>query len=323
MGEFRDASKVTSFAPATVANVGVGFDILGFPVEAEGDTVTAVRMEEPGVEVAAVDGVVRSLSLDPQINVAGYVAGLFLKAYGFPFGLRLYLHKGIPLSSGMGGSAASAAAALTAAAGFLKEAPGPADLLPFALEGEKLATGASHGDNVAPCLYGGLTLLRSAEKAEVLRLPYPPQLRVVLIHPRLELNTRDGRAALGDCFEICEFVTQSANLAGFIAGCFRSDFDLIGRSLQDVLVEPRRAPLVPGFEEVKQAALAEGALGFSLSGSGPSVFALCRDGESAENTAQAAEKRWNELGVETESWVSPISDQGAHVIEVGSAEGGS
>jgi homoserine kinase len=306
--------KITAFAPATVANVAVGFDILGFPVEAEGDTVTAERSDEPGVTIAAVDGVARNLSTDPQHNVAGYVAELFMKAYGFPFGLKLSLHKGVPLSSGMGGSAASAAAALVAVAGFLRQPPGPKDLLPFALEGERLATGSPHGDNVAPCLFGGLTLLRSLEDGEVLSLPYPPQLRAVLIHPQLSLDTRDGRAALGDCCRIEDVVAQSANLAGFLTACFRGDFELLGRCLQDVLVEPKRAPLVAGFAEVKKAALKAGALGFSLSGSGPSVFALCRSGESAEAAARAVEEQWNEWGVATESWVSPISESGAHVI---------
>jgi homoserine kinase len=314
MSEWNSCSSITAFAPATVANVGVGFDILGFPVEAEGDTVIAERSSEPGVTIAAIDGLGRGLSTDPQVNVAGYVAQLFMKAYDFPFGLRLSLHKGIPLSSGMGGSAASAAAALTAAAGFLTQPPGAGDLLPFALEGERLATGSAHGDNVAPCLFGGLTLLRSAEPGEVIKLSYPRQMRVVLVHPHLSLDTREGRAALGECCRMETVVAQTANLAGFLTGCFREDFDLIGRSLQDVLVEPKRAPLVTGFAEVKEAALAAGALGFSLSGSGPAVFALCRDGEQAEQTARAVEACWNEWGVATESWVSPISEAGAHVI---------
>ncbi len=314
MGEFNENRKVTAFAPATVANVAVGFDILGFPVEAEGDTVIAERTEEPGVTIAAIDGLARNLSLAPHKNVAGYVAELFTKAYGFPFGLRLSLHKGIPLSSGMGGSAASAAAALMAAAGFLERSPGPRDLLPFALEGERLATGAAHGDNVAPCLFGGMTLLRSLEEGDIVSLPFPSQLRAVLVHPRLSLDTRDGRAALGDCCRFEDVVAQSANLAGFLTGCFREDFELISRSLRDVLVEPKRAAMVAGFDAVKAAALAAGALGFSLSGSGPAVFALCRGGEIAEAVAKAVEHAWNAKGVETESWVSPISEKGAHVI---------
>lgn len=314
---------VTAFAPATVANVAVGFDILGFPVEATGDTVRLERIDSPTVEIEEIDTSALAeataepivLPSDPEKNVAGHVLLKFIAAYELPFGFRLRLKKGIPLSSGMGGSSASAAAALTAAAPFVHPVPGPEELLGFALEGERCASGAAHGDNVTPCLFGGLTLLRSLAQREVVRLPFPEQVRVVLVHPDLRLDTREGRLALGTEAPIETFVAQSANLAGFIAGCFRGDLDLVARSLKDELVEARRAPLVEGFAEVKAAALRAGAMGMSLSGSGPAVFAWCRSGDDAEKVREAIERSWNGMGVDTRGWVSVISGEGARVTE--------
>lgn len=309
--------RVSAFAPATVANVAVGFDILGFPVEAAGDTVVLERVDGRGLEIIEISGLEADLPKDIDKNVAGHVIQRFLEDHPLLHGFKIYIHKGIPLSSGMGGSAASAAAALVALSGFFEESFSPVDLLPYALEGERLATGAPHGDNVTPCLFGGLTLLRSLKDAEVVQIRFPEQIKVMLVHPHLRLDTREGRAALGLHAPIPTFVEQSANLAGFIAGCCSSDLDLIQKSLSDVLVEPKRMPLVPGFSEVKRAALSqEGVLGFSLAGSGPSVFAWCRSRQSAEAAMHAVQNTWDELGIRNEGWVSDISVLGARITEI-------
>jgi homoserine kinase len=272
-------------------------------------------MERPGVEIAEISGIETDLPADPEKNVAGKVLLKFMEDHPLSFGLRVRIHKGIPLSSGMGGSAASASAALTAAALFVNPVPGPRELLCYALEGELCASGSPHGDNVTPCLYGGLTLLRSLSEAEIIRIPFPQDVRVVLVHPDLRLDTREGRKALGTDAPIKTYVAQSANLAGFIAGCFLGDMDLVARSLKDELVEARRAPLVKGFAEVKTAALEAGAMGMSLSGSGPSVFAWCRSDADAERVRGVIEQTWNGLGVKTEGWISEISGEGARVVE--------
>ncbi|HDQ13404.1 MAG TPA: homoserine kinase [Sediminispirochaeta sp.] len=309
--------RAAAFAPATVANVAVGYDILGFSLEAAGDTVVLERSSHPGLEIVEISGLERDLPKDPRKNVAGFVVRNFLEKNPLPFGLKIWINKGIPLSSGMGGSAASASAALWALSSFYLEEIRPEELLPYALEGERLATGDAHGDNVTPCLFGGLTLLRSLDGAEVVQLPFPEEIRVMLIHPHLRLDTRDGRAALGDSVPIKVCVEQSGNLAGFLAGCFSKDLTLIGSCLRDVMVEPKRAPLVPGFAEVKQAALSgEGVLGFSLAGSGPSVFAWCQGEEAAEAAKERVRDVWRRRGVDSEGWVSRIGTRGARIIKV-------
>jgi homoserine kinase len=270
--------SATVFAPASVGNVGVGFDTLGHAVVSVGDRVTVTRIEERTVVMRNVCDT--PMPLQAAANTAG--AGLLhlIEDLGLRFGFEVTVDKGIPLGSGMGGSAASAAGAILAASRLLDEPLQEPLLLRYGLLGEEVATGALHPDNLAPCLLGGLILAFGAEPLRAVRIPVPPALHCVVVHPRLRLDTRDARAVLPQQICLHQHVEQSSRLAAVIAGCFSNDLELIGRSLEDIIVEPRRAALVTGFAEVKAAALANGALGCSLSGSGPSLFAWC-DGEAA------------------------------------------
>ncbi len=315
-----------AFAPATVANVAVGFDILGFPLDAVGDTVTVERIDPapgsaPAVTLAGTDGVVSNLPAEPERNTATLPLIRLREDLDLPFGFRVSVRKGIPLSSGMGGSAASAVGALVAADSLLPEPLPRESLLKYALLGEELASGSPHGDNAAPCLLGGLTLLRSVDPVETVRIPVPGGLRVVLVHPHRELDTRSSRGILPRELPLKEYVAQSSRLAAFVAACYTGDLDLMARSLKDGLVEPRRAPLIPAFHSVQRAALQAGALGCSISGSGPSVFALCRSGEDAEKTRRAMAAAWEAAGVPCDSWTGSISQSGARLLGTGEAAG--
>ena len=315
-----------AFAPATIANVAVGFDILGFPLDAVGDTVTVERIDpvpgkDPVIILAGTDGVVSNLPAEPERNTATLPLMRLRSDLDLPFGFRVSVRKGIPLSSGMGGSAASSVGALTAANSLLPEPLPRESLLKYALMGEELASGSPHGDNAAPCLLGGLTLLRSLDPVEAIRIPLPEGLRVVLIHPHRELDTRSSRGILPRELPLKEFVAQSSRLAAFIAACYSGDLDLIARSLKDSLVEPRRAPLIPAFHSVQRAALQAGALGCSISGSGPSVFALCRNDESAERARRLMATAWEAAGVPCDSWTGSVSLSGARLLENGRAGG--
>lgn len=317
---------VKSFAPATVANVAVGFDILGFPMDSVGDTVTVERIDpapggRPEVTLAGTDGVVSTLPTDPERNTATLPLIRLIADLDLPFGFRVSVRKGIPLSSGMGGSAASSVGALTAANSLLPEPLPREALLPYALLGEELASGSPHGDNAAPCLLGGLTLLRSLDPVEAVRIPVPEGLRVALVHPHRELDTRSSRGVLPRDLPLKEYVAQSSRLAAFVAACYAGDLDLMARSLKDGLIEPRRAPLIPAFHSVQRAALQAGALGCSISGSGPSVFALCRNDEEAEKARRAMAAAWEAAGVPCDSWTGRISQAGARILENGQAGG--
>ncbi len=318
--------SVRVFAPATVANVAVGFDILGFPMDAVGDTVTVEKLypapgQQPFVALAGVEGSKSELPLDPARNTATFPLMRMLEDLKPPFGFRVSVRKGIPLSSGMGGSAASSVGALIAANTLLDEPLPRESLLKYALLGEELASGSPHGDNAAPCLFGGLTLLRSLEPVEALRIPVPAGLRVVLVHPHRELDTRSSRGVLPKEFPLREYVAQSSRLAAFLASCYTDDLDLMGGSLKDMLIEPRRASLIPAFHSVQRAALQSGALGCSISGSGPSIFALCRGDGDAERTRKAMVTAWDSAGVPCDAWVSPVSLSGARILEDGDAGG--
>jgi len=300
-----------AFAPASVGNVGVGFDILGHSLAGPGDRVGVRRIADPVVRIAAIRGNQAPLPLEAERNTAGAALIAMRKALALRFGFEIEIDKGIPYGSGMGGSAASAVAALVAANALL-DTPLPRELLyPFALDGEAVASGGRHGDNVGPMLLGGLVL---ATADRLVRIPIPPHLHCALVHPHAVLETRAARAALEGAYALPTFVAQSAHLALLLAGCHAGDIALIRAGLDDVLVEPRRAPLIGGFTAVKQAALEAGALGASISGAGPSVFAWCADEPTAEAAAAAMRTMFAAAGFGSDAWVSPVAGPAAELI---------
>jgi homoserine kinase len=274
--------SATAFGPATVANVAAGFDVLGFALSAVGDRVTVTRDDgDPVVRVTAISGVVPDLPHDATKNTAAVALAALIAARRLDHGFSIELHKGIPLGSGMGGSAASAVAAVVAAQALVDTPLDEAELLACALAGEAVASGAPHADNAAPCLHGGLTVVVSHEPPLVVPLPVPERIVCVLVHPHLRIDTRDARAALPREVSLGDHVAQSMHLAGFVCACFRSDLALLRRSMVDLIAEPARSHLIPGYAEARAAALEHGAIGCSIAGSGPSVFAWVEGEPSA------------------------------------------
>ena len=304
-------TSATAEAPCSVGNVASGFDILGHSIDGPVDRVTARRTEAPLVRLSSISGVVKDLPRDPERNTSLRALAALREGLQLPFGFEIDLVKGIPLGSGMGGSAASAVAALVAANALL-EAPLSVDALyPFALDGEAAASGSRHGDNVGPMLLGGLTL---ATHDRLIRLPIPVGLTCVLVHPRLVLETRRAREALAMPYAISDFVPQSERLAQLIFGLFTGDFVSIRNGLEDVLVEPRRAHLIPGFAAVKKAALDAGALGASISGGGPSVFAWFATRGEGELSVEAMQRGFRAAGLNSDVYISPVAGPRARVI---------
>jgi homoserine kinase len=313
---------VTAFAPATVSNVGCGFDVLGFALEAPGDEVT-VCFAPPGArEVAAgpvrineIAGDGGRLPREADRNTAGVAARALLAALGERRGIALSISKGLPLASGLGGSAASAAAAVVAVDALL-DAHAPLDLLiACAIEGEGLGVRSAHPDNIAPALCGGFVLVRQPDPLDIVRLPVPAGLMAVVVHPALEIETAKARALLGTTVLLEDAIRQWANLGALVDGLHRADFALISRALEDTIAEPRRASLVPGLAAIKRAAVDAGALGCSLSGSGPSVFALCRGTEVARSVADAMTRAVRaHIAGEPHTYVSMIATEGARVV---------
>jgi len=298
-----------------VGNLACGFDTLGLALEAPGDVVAARPVSRPGVTLYRIEGDDGRLPLDPERNTASVAAQALLSSVDDARGVELTLYKGLPLASGMGSSAASAvAAALAVDALFELEQPRP-KLLAAAIEGERVASGAGHADNVAPCLYGGCTLVRSSEPPDIVSLPVPPELTVAMLHPTLQVSTRAAREILPRAIPLDIAIAQWSNLGAFVAALFKSDWDLLSRSLQDLVAEPVRAPLVPGFQAAKDAALEAGALGASLSGSGPSVFALCRGLETANRVADTlAEAYRSATGKDCDALASVVNTKGACIL---------
>lgn len=307
-------TSITAFAPATVANVAVGFDVLGFALDAVGDTVTLKKTTDIGkIEIESIKGL-EGLPYDPAKNTATVGLVKMLQELGLPFGFKVSIEKGIPLSSGMGGSAASSVAAVVAANAFLPNSLTKSELLRFALEGERAASGAIHADNVAPSLFGGLTLIRSTDPIDVINIPYP-KLFCVLIHPDIKVETKYARSVLATHLSLHQFVQQSAHLASFIAGCFQQDIELIKRSCKDFVIEEQRAHLIPGFYDVQNAALKANAVACSISGSGPSIFALAANEQDCKLIKDAMILAFNKNGIsKLDSWISPINQIGARII---------
>ena len=304
--------SASAFAPASVGNVGVGFDILGHVIAGAGDTVTVRRIDVLEVHIAAIRGTTVDLPLDAPSNTAGAALIALREALQLPFGFEVEIEKGIPLGSGMGGAAASCVAALVAANELLDEPLSREALYPYALVGEAVASGGRHGDNLGPMLLGGLVL---ATAEHLVKVPVPEAWHSVLVHPDAILETRRAREALKGDYTLSEFVAQSANLALVLAGCHAGDAQLVRAGLKDVLVEPRRSPLIVGFDAAKQAALDAGAMGASISGAGPSVFGWFETRTQAEVAAPVIQAAFAAAGFDSQAWVSPLNSPAAKVLD--------
>jgi homoserine kinase len=307
--------EATAFAPASSANLCSGFDLLGHSLEGWRDHATVRRIDAPEVRIEGIEGVVTALPARAEDNTAGAALIAMRKALALPFGFAVRLRKGIPLGSGLGGSAASAVAAVVAANALL-DAPLPAEALyPFALDGEAVASGSRHGDNIAPALLGGLVAAFDPARAPPVRLRAPDWLFTAVVHPAVVLETRVARAALAEPYPIQSIVKQTHHLAALLLGLERDDEALVRQGLDDVLVEPRRAALIPGFAAVKRAALDAGALGSSISGAGPSVFGWFRGRSAAEAGGAAMQRAFADAGLATSLLVSPVAGPAAGLVD--------
>ncbi|BBH53003.1 homoserine kinase [Fluviispira sanaruensis] len=309
----ENLNSVTAFAPATCANVSIGFDILGFSFDGAGDFVTLKKRVDGKIIIDNIE-CEEKLPLDPNKNTASVVIQKLCEDLNIQNGFSISIKKGIALGSGMGGSAASAVAALTAFNAFLKKPLSLQELSNYALLGEEAACGQKHADNIVPCLYGGITLIQSTDPIHVVELPVP-NLHCVLIHPYLKVETKHARGVLCTSVPLKECIKQSANTASFIAALYQANNALLKKSAQDFIIEPQRAHLVPGFYEVKKAALDSGALVSSFSGSGPTLFALAETKEMALTIAENMQNTFLAHEIKTEFWISKMNSKNAFVVE--------
>ena len=306
---------IAAYAPGSVSNVACGFDIMGFALDEPGDVVVAAPQDASGVSIAAVHGDGGRLTTDPRKNTASAAVLALLRRLETTRGVSLTIHKGLPLASGIGSSGASAVAAVVAVNELLGRPAPMAMLLECAMAGEQAGCGAVHPDNVTPSLYGGFILARSAEPPDIVRLPVPEGLACAVLHPRIEIETGVARKLLGDQVALKDATRQWANVGGLVAALYTSDLALLSRSLVDHIAEPKRAALVPGLAEIKSAAMSAGALGCSLSGSGPSIFALAATLDIANAAGQAMQRAFDASSpVGSDLWVCPVGRQGARVI---------
>lgn len=302
--------SIRVFCPGTIANVSCGFDVLGLSLAGVGDYMTVTQTAIKGITISEILG--QDLPMETTQNVAG-VAGLaLLEALGSDAGFDIKIDKRIKAGSGIGSSAASSAGAVWAINHLLGNPFTTKELIPFAMEGERLASGVAHADNVAPALLGGFSLVRSTAPLDVISLPSPSALYATVIHPQIEIKTADSRRILKTNLSLKDAVTQWGNVGGLVAGLYREDYELIGRSLQDVVVEPVRSILIPGCNEIKSAALNAGALGGGISGSGPSVFALSKGKDKALKVADAIRQAYEPFGISFDIHISNINEKGVY-----------
>jgi homoserine kinase len=306
---------VKIFAPASVGNSACGFDVIGFAIDAPGDElIVSLTDKHQAIKIIDIQGDNGKLSWDSAKNTASVAIQAYLQHLGIQQGVEIRLHKKMPLGSGLGSSAASAVAGAVAINELMDKPLKRKDLLPFAMEGERIACGAAHADNVAPSLIGGFVLVRSYNPLDVVPIKTPQNLIAIVVHPHIEVSTKTAREILPKEISLPTAITQWGNVGGLVAGLCMADMGLIGRSLQDVVAEPVRAKLIPHFEAIKQAMLAAGALGSSISGSGPSVFALASNTDTSEKVKVAVVTLLNSVGMPHDIYVSPINLQGAKVI---------
>ncbi|SMO36268.1 homoserine kinase [Gracilimonas mengyeensis] len=308
--------SIKVFAPATVANVACGYDVLGFALEGIGDELIITKTESPGLTITDIHGS-NHLSKKPEENVITVAAQALIDSLTKKpdFGLQFELTKKVQPGSGLGSSASSSAAAVFGVNQILGEPFSTTELVRFAMEGEKLASGVPHADNVAPSLLGGFVLIRSYNPLDVIPLQFPDELCATVVHPQIEVKTSDAKKMLRQQIELRDAIVQWGNVAGLVSGLAQGDYGLIGRSLQDVIAEPIRGILIPGFAEAKQKSKEAGALGASISGSGPSIFALSQGMKNAQQVAEAFRKLFEDIGLESYVHVSPINAKGTQIIK--------
>lgn len=301
-----EAIKV--FCPATIANISCGFDVLGVALDSVGDEMVFRKTVKKGIHITKMEG--QDLPMETERNVAGVAGMALLNDMGYHEGFEIEIYKQIKAGSGIGSSAASSAGAVWAINELLGKPYSPSKLVEFAMEGERLASGVAHADNVAPALFGGFTLVRSYDPLDIVPIPSPKELYATVIHPQIEVRTADSRKILKTKITLADGIKQWGNVGGLIAGLFTSDYQLIGRSLEDHIVEPIRSILIPGFEEVKKAAFLAGALGCGISGSGPSIFSFSRGETTAHKVGEAIKNVYRTIGVEYDVHVSKINPKG-------------
>lgn len=307
-------SEIKVFAPASVSNIACGFDIMGFAIDEPGDEIIVKKTEKPGVIISNITGDDGKLPREAYKNTAGAPALTILDYHNINCGVEITINKKMPLGSGLGSSAASAVASAFAVNELFELNLSKLDILCYALEGEKIASGSVHADNVAPCLYGGFILIRGYDPVDIVEIDVPENLYCTIIHPHIEISTKESRRLLPKQIPLRDAITQWGNTAGLIAGLLKKDFGLISRSLKDVVAEPVRCPMIPGFQEMKEAAIESGALGCSISGSGPSLFALSDAKLTAEKTGAAMQDALNKFHLESDIYVSKINRHGPRII---------
>lgn len=304
--------EIKVFCPATIANVSCGFDVLGLALDSVGDEMTVRKTSEKGIRITKIMG--QDLPLETKNNVSG-VAGLaLLEKSDYDGGFEIEIDKRIKPGSGIGSSAASSSGAVWAMNELLGRPFSKLELVQFAMQGEKLASDVAHADNVAPAIFGGFTLVRSYDPLDIVPIPTPAELYATVIHPQIEIKTSDSRKILKTTISMQQGIQQWGNLGGLIAGLFQNDYELIGRSLQDHIVEPIRSILIPAFDQIKTNAVKAGALGSGISGSGPSIFALSKGEENAEKVATSMKETYKNIGVDFDIHISKVNSEGVKKI---------
>jgi homoserine kinase len=298
---------ITIKAPATIANLVCGFDILGLALEEPYDVMTLTRKDSPGLTIKHIDEY--GLPEKPEDNVAGAALLALMEAYETKLGFELTIDKRIKPGSGLGSSAASAAGAVYAANKLIENAFSNDDLIKFAMNGEKVASGVKHADNITPCLLGGVTLIRSIHPLDIIKID-APELFISVVHPQIEVKTSDARQILKEDISLKKAIKQWGNIAGLVAGLMQKDYELIGRSLEDVIIEPVRSILIPAFNEVKAKCIEAGALGGGISGSGPSIFMLNKDQETALIVEDIMKNIYTRVGIEFKTYVTKLNTKG-------------